>query len=91
MKKILGKNTITYEELQTILYEIDIILNNILLTFTYENPNDPLLSPNHLLFGRCLNLQVIDSKEEETINICSRYKHFQNLIEQLSKDGKTNI
>ena len=29
-----------------------------------------------------MNLQVIDSKEEETIDICSRYKHIQNLIEQ---------
>ena len=40
---------------------------------------------NHLLFGRRLNLQVIGSKEEETIDICSRYKHIQNLIEHYIK------
>ena len=28
LKKILGKNTVTYKEFQTILYEIEIILNN---------------------------------------------------------------
>ena len=28
LKKILEKNTVTYKELETILYEIEIILNN---------------------------------------------------------------
>ena len=43
------------------------------------------LHPNHLLFVRCLNLQVIGSKEEKTIDICSRYKHSQNLSEHFIK------
>ena len=70
---------------QTIFYEIEIILINRPLTFICENSNDPLLTPNHLLFDRCLNLQVIDSKEEETIDNCSRYKDIQNLIEHFVK------
>ena len=64
LKKKLRKNSVTYEELQAILYEIEIILNNRPLTFTYENPNDPVLTPYHLLFGRRFNLQVTGSKEE---------------------------
>ena len=36
LKKILGKNTVTYEELQTILYEIQIILKNRPLTLSME-------------------------------------------------------
>ena len=67
------------------MYEIEIILNSRLLTFTFENPNDPVLTPNRLLFGRRLNLQVIVSKEEETMYICSRHKHIQNLIEHFTK------
>ena len=55
---VLGINTVTYEELQTIFCEIEIILNNRPLTFTYDNPKDPEVTPDHLLFGRCLNLQV---------------------------------
>ena len=66
------------------MYEIVIILNNRPLTFIYENPNDLVLIPNQL-FGRFLNLQVIDSKEEENIDICSRYKNIQNLIEHFAK------
>ena len=91
MEKKIRKKTVTYEELQTILYEIDIILNNRPLTFTYENPNDPVLTHNHLIFGRRLNLQVTDSKEEETANICSSYKHIQNLSEHFIKRWKKNI
>ena len=68
----------------TILYEIVIIFNNRPLTFIYENPNDPVLAPNER-FGRSLNLQVIDSKEEGNIDICSRYKNIQNLIEHFAK------
>ena len=75
----------TYEELRTILHEIEIILNNRPLTFTYKNPNDPVLTPNQLLFDRRLNFQVIDSKEEETIDICSRYKYIQDLIDHFIK------
>ena len=66
------------------MYEIVIILNNRPLTFIYETPNDPVLTPNQL-FGRSLNLQVIDSKEEENIDICSRYKNILNLIEHFAK------
>ena len=66
------------------MYEIVIILNNRPLTFIYENPNDLVLIPNQL-FGRSLNLQVIDSKEEENIDIFSRYKNIQNLIEYFAK------
>ena len=36
LKKVLGKNAATYEELQTILYETEIILKNRSLTFTYK-------------------------------------------------------
>ena len=84
LKKVLGRNTVTYEELQTILYEIELILNNRPLTFTYENPNDPVLTPNHLLFGRRLNLQGISSNEDD-VNINSRYKHLENLLQHFIK------
>ena len=43
---------ITCEESETILCEIELVLNNRPLTFRYENPNDTVLTPNHLLIGR---------------------------------------
>ena len=56
LRKVLLTAKLTYEEFLTILYEIEIILNNRPLTFTYENPSDEMLTPNHLLFGPRLNL-----------------------------------
>ena len=84
LKKILGKNTVTYEELQTILYGIELVLNNRPLTFTYENPNDSVLTPNHLLFGRRMNIESTNAKDNN-VNICHRYTHIQNLLQKFIK------
>ena len=47
---------VTYEELQTTLYKIELVLKNTPLKFTLENPNNAFLEPNHLLHGRRLNV-----------------------------------
>ena len=54
-EKALSRNVVTYEELQTALYKIELVLTNTLLKFTLENPNNAFLEPNHLLHGRRLN------------------------------------
>ena len=47
-KKLLARNTVTYEQLQTILSGTELVLNNSSLTFTYKNPNDTVVTANHL-------------------------------------------
>ena len=51
LKKILGKSLLNYEEMLTVLAKIQVIINNRPLTFSYEEPGDQVLKPNHLLFG----------------------------------------
>ena len=58
-KKVLGRNTETYKELQAILYEIKLVLNNKPLMFTYKNSNDSVPTPYYLWHGRRLNLPVL--------------------------------
>ena len=41
-----------FEELQTVLFEAELIINNALLTYIYPNTIETCLTPNHLLFGR---------------------------------------
>ena len=65
---------IRYNELQTLLWEIDLVLNNMSLTFMH----DTVLTPNHLLHGRWLNLQGIRSKKDSA-DINSRYQHVRLL------------
>ena len=47
---------VTYEELQTTLYKMELVLKNAPLKFTLENPNNAFFEPNHLLHGRRLNV-----------------------------------
>ena len=43
-----------FEELQTVLFEIELIINNAPLTYVYPNTMETFLPPNRLLFGRQL-------------------------------------
>ena len=86
-----------FEELQTILFEVDLITNNAPLTYFYPNTIETCLTSNHSLFGRQLlyssnttstvvwNLTVLSST---TLNQISnhflsrwRYEYVLNLRE----------
>ena len=56
LEKSLSRNAVTYEELQTALYKIELELKNTPLKFTLQNPNNAFLEPNHVLHGRRLNV-----------------------------------
>ena len=53
LKKVLGRSHVSYEELQTVIIEIQATLNDRPLTFTRKNPTNPdPLTPALLLHGR---------------------------------------
>ena len=82
LKKVLLNAKLSYEELQTVLFEIEMVLNNRPLTFTYEEPGDEVLTPNHLLFGRRLNFQAHSNESNSNnINLSSRFEHIQTVLE----------
>ena len=41
-----------FEELQTVLFEAELIINNAPLKYVYPNTIEIYSTPNHLLFGR---------------------------------------
>ena len=43
-----------FEELQTVLIEVELIINNAPLTYVYPNTIETCLTPDHLLFCRQL-------------------------------------
>ena len=47
---------LTYNALQTVLYEIETILNNRPITYYYEDESKCCLTPSHLLYGKTLQL-----------------------------------
>ena len=42
------------EELQTVLFEVELIIDNALSTYVYPNTIETCLIPNHLLYDRQL-------------------------------------
>ena len=58
-KRLLGRSRVDYGQLHTPLAEIQTVTNNRLLTFLYDEPAEEVLTPDHLLFGRKIDLENI--------------------------------
>ena len=43
-----------FEEIQTVLFEAELIIGNVPLTYVYPNTLETFVTPNHLSFGRHL-------------------------------------
>ena len=68
LKKAIGQQRLTYEELLTILTEVEAVINNRPLTYNDEEDMDSLLTPSHLFCGR----RTLDvPREREPANPCN--------------------
>lgn len=54
IKKVPGRSCVTYETLQTVITEIEAMINNRLLTYVPSDTSDELevLTPSHVLYSR---------------------------------------
>ncbi|XP_060807713.1 uncharacterized protein LOC132903428 [Amyelois transitella] len=77
LKKVIGDRTLTYEEMCTVLVQIESCLNSRPLTQLSEHSVDPLpLTPGHFLVGEPL-INVCDNNfanQTENVNLTSRWK-----------------
>ena len=71
-----------YEELQTVLFEIECILNNRPIMYYYSMDIEPCLTPNHLLYGRTLTLSNTDMNDinYNTINPILEPQKLNNIV-----------
>ena len=82
LKKTLGKACLTYEELLTVLTEVECVLNSRPLSYLYPDDLEEPLTPSHLSSGRRL-LSLPDttrsgadsSSTRETVTRRARYLH----------------
>ena len=55
LKKILGKASLSFEELTTMLAEVEAVLNSRPLSYVHEDASEPQpLTPSHFLVGKRL-------------------------------------
>lgn len=83
LKRVIGCSTLTYEELSTLLYQIEACLNSRPLSLINDNPADPIpLTPGHFLIGE--PLVVAPDYNYETTNITNlrRWQLMQRMTQE---------
>ena len=81
IKKVVGTRTITYIELQTLVQEIELILNNRPMDVDYDDDQEDILSPNHLIFGRQLPTTNLSTQNSDSdLNLSKRKKMLQTIL-----------
>ena len=90
LKKQLGNARLAYEELMTLLCEVEAVLNSRPLTFVYAEDVEEALTPSHLLIGKRLltlpSFQVVSEVPSSSRETVTRRVRFQrNLADHFWK------
>ena len=85
LRKTLGNARVNYQEVLTILKEIENVLNNRPLTTVYYDEILQPLTPNKLLYGHNINTEVTDNQyedihEESTQDLTKRFIYMKKLF-----------
>lgn len=85
LRKAIGKNCLTYDELLTVITEVEAVLNSRPLAYvSSEDPDEPLI-PSHLLVGyRILSLpdpSAPDNDDYSSGTLTRRNRHLLKTLE----------
>ena len=85
LRKVLGKSRLNYEELSTIITEVEGVINTRPLTYLYDDDDITAITPSHLIIGRNLLQNVNNSNIgnfDMTKDECTRrYKYLKTTVE----------
>ena len=83
LKKVVGKAKLNYEEMETIIIEIERIINTRPLTYLHDDDVSEPLTPSHLLMGRNLVSDPTDaiSLESYSDTLSSRFKYLLSTMQ----------
>ena len=85
LKKTIGKACLSYVELQTVLLEIELILNTRPLLPLHDDDAEEILTPHHILYGRKFDMynentcKYVHNNQDESL-LTSRKKHVEKVI-----------
>ena len=84
LRKTLGNARLTYEELLTVLVEVECTLNARPLTYEYNEVDDEVLTPSHLIYGRRIKSlpdEIIEPDDVVSEAHCSeRFKYLSTRL-----------
>ena len=85
LRKVFGKSRLNYEELSTIITEVEGVINTRPLTYLYDDDDITAITPSHLIIGRNLLQNVNNSNIgnfDMTKDECTRrYKYLKTTVE----------
>ena len=81
----MGKALLTFEELRTVIYEIECTLNSRPLTCADEDFDNNILTPNHLIYGRNINVKCFNDSTSADMNEADAQNFFQHMKLVLQK------
>ena len=93
LKKVLGRSTLNFEELRTILVEIESVINARPIMYLYDDANSISypLTPSDLIYGRRVT-STANSAHHEIISthhsLTRRAHHHKNLLQQVTKQWR---
>ena len=85
LRRVLGKASLDYQEMTTILCDCEAVINSRPLTYTYDGESDLIpISPNHFL-QEIREHGVPDIDRLEEVNLNKRLKYLQSLRQGLRR------
>ncbi|XP_064475318.1 uncharacterized protein LOC135389183 [Ornithodoros turicata] len=93
LRRSLGRQSLTFEELETLLSEVEAVVNSRPLTFLHSSPEEPIaLTPAHLLIGKTLTAlpeqPAAPVKPSTASTAVKRWRHRQQIADRFWKRWK---
>ncbi|XP_031358230.1 uncharacterized protein LOC116181919 [Photinus pyralis] len=82
IKRVVGDNVLTYEEMHTLIVQVEACLNSRPLTCISNDPNDlSALTPSHFLIGDSLKALPQPDVTQENVNSLTHWKKIQHMYQ----------
>ena len=93
LKKVIGRTSLSFDELQTLVVEIECLLNARPITYVYDDTEAISfpLTPSHLIYGRRITASP-NTQHYEVVSthksLTKRLRHHKQLLERFAKQWR---
>lgn len=87
--RVIGTQLLTYEELQTVLVQIECIMNSRPLTVLSSDPYPEVITPAHFLMSTPLQYLPASPLTDSRINLAQRKKLLDNMVQSYWKKWRS--